>query len=377
MTTVLTDQQLVSTDQGAVAQDEATLGNAIEALIALSPTSGDSGTTPSTGGPTAAGTTPGREAAGTATAGGTNGTGDTAHSAGSGGTGGSRSGRSGGAGGAGGASGSARSGGAASSTRGGAQSVPASPAQIAADQAIVDAAQAALTQAKDELVQATLVSPLAGTVGAVGLTVGESVQAASAPSAGSGITVIGTGTSYEVETSVTDADLARVQVGQAASAVVDGSTTTLAGKVVGIGLLPTSSLSSGSSGGGSGASSSVNYPVTISLSPANQQIFSGSDADVSIVIAQAADAVAVPSSALRSLGLLHTVAVVRGGKATTTVVGVGAAGSTLTQITSGLKVGDRVALADLSSPLPSSGSTANSRGGGLGGAFGGGLGGGG
>lgn len=184
--------------------------------------------------------------------------------------------------------------------------------------------------------------------------------------------MIGAGTSYEVETSVTDSDLAKVRVGQAASAIVDGSTTALTGKVVGIGLLPTSSLSSGSSSGGSGASSSVSYPVTISLNRASQRIFSGSDADVSIVIAQAANAIAVPSSALRSLGQLHTVTVVRSGKATATIVGVGAAGTTLTQITSGLKVGDRVVLADLSTPLPSAGGTTNGRGGGLGGAFGGG-----
>ncbi|WP_055751603.1 efflux RND transporter periplasmic adaptor subunit [Frankia sp. AvcI1] len=241
----------------------------------------------------------------------------------------------------------------------------------------MDAAQAALVQAKDDLVQTTLVSPLAGTVGAVGLTVGESVQAASTASAGSGITVIGAGTSYAVETSVADSDLAKVHVGQAASAIVDGSATALTGTVVGIGLLPTSSLTSGSNGGGSGASSSVSYPVTISLNRASQRIFSGSDADVSIVIAQAANATAVPSSALRSLGQIQTVTVVRGGKATTTIVGVGAAGTTLTQITSGVKVGDRVVLADLSTPLPSAGTTTG-RGGGLGGALGGGgLGGGG
>ncbi|KQC39607.1 HlyD family efflux transporter periplasmic adaptor subunit [Frankia sp. ACN1ag] len=365
LSTVLTDQQLVSTAQGVVTQDEATLGNAIETLVAPAPTFDFSESTPSTGGSTSTDAAPGRPAAGTATAG---------SAGGAGGAGGARSARSGGSGGASGSSGSARSGGAASSARGGAQGVPASPAQIAADQATVDAAQAALTQAKDELIQTTLVSPLAGTVGAVGLTVGESVQAASTASGGSGITVIGAGTSYEVETSVTDSDLAKVRVGQAASAIVDGSTTALTGKVVGIGLLPTSSLSSGSSSssGGAGASSSVSYPVTISLNRASQRIFSGSDADVSIVIAQAANAIAVPSSALRSLGQLHTVTVVRGGKATATIVGVGAAGTTLTQITSGLKVGDRVVLADLSTPLPSAGGTTNGRGGGLGGAFGGG-----
>ncbi|MCM3925773.1 HlyD family efflux transporter periplasmic adaptor subunit, partial [Frankia sp. AiPs1] len=388
LSTVLTDQQLVSADQAAVTRDEATLGNAIDALVTLSPASGSSAATPSAGGSTSTGSTSGRPGAGAAgadSAGGSAGTGSPGGSGGvggsgggvgaggAGGAGGTRSARSGGSGGSGGSSGSgsARSGGSASSARGGAQGEPASPAQIAADQATVDAAQAALTQTRDELVQTTLVSPLAGTVGAVGLTIGESVQAASTASAGSGITVIGAGTSYQVETSVADSDLAKVQVGQAASAIVDGSATALTGTVVGIGLLPTSSLSSGSSGG-SGASSSVSYPVAISLNRPSQRIFSGSDADVAIVIAQAANAIAVPSSALRSLGQIHTVTVVRGGKATATIVGVGAAGTTLTQITSGLKVGDRVALADLSTPLPSAGGTTNGRGAALGGAFGGG-----
>ena len=94
--------------------------------------------------------------------------------------------------------------------------------------------------------------------------------------------------------------------------------------------------------------------MTVALDPTSQQLFSGSDADVSIVTSQAEAAVAVPNSAVRSLGQTRLVSVMHGGKAVTTTVQVGAVGTTMTQITSGVAAGQRVVLADLSMPLPTS-----------------------
>ncbi|WP_165037025.1 hypothetical protein [Candidatus Protofrankia californiensis] len=128
----------------------------------------------------------------------------------------------------------------------------------------------------------------------------------------------------------------------------------------------------------------MTYPVTIGLNSGlnsdGGQLFAGSGAAVSIVVSSAANALAVPTSAVLRIGNRHVVSVLRDGKATSLPVEVGAVGATFTQVTSGLSEGDRVVLADLNAPLPTSNTTLR----GLGGAgrpgagpTGGGLGGGG
>ncbi|MGF7235841.1 MAG: efflux RND transporter periplasmic adaptor subunit [Frankia sp.] len=241
----------------------------------------------------------------------------------------------------------------------------------------MDASQAELTQAREALGQAKLVSPLSGTVGSVGLAAGDAVTASSGTTSSDAILIIGSHSSYQVTTAVSDSDLAKVKVGQTATATIDGSATALSGTVVSIGLLPISSTSSSTSSSASSSGSSVSYPVTISLGYTTQRIFSGSDADVAVVIAKADGAVAIPSSALRSVGNVHLVTLIRNGKATSTVVQVGAIGSTLTQITSGVRVGDKLMLANLSTPLPSSTTGTTTLRGATGGGFGGATGGGG
>jgi len=100
-------------------------------------------------------------------------------------------------------------------------------------------------------------------------------------------------------------------------------------------------------------------------------------ADASIIVLERAGVLTVPSSAVHPLGTESFVYVLKGGQEVEQTVGVGAVGTTLTQITSGLKSGQQVVLANLSIPL----STGTSSSGGLGGGFtglgGAGLGGGG
>jgi HlyD family secretion protein len=293
LSVVLTDQQHVATDLAAVGRDESALGGAVDAVVQLV----SAGPTSSGGGAAGLGTP----------AGGTTG----------------------------------------GQTSRGSTGTTASPAQLAADQAAIDAAQAVVTQADGALAQATLVSPISGTVGSVTLTAGASVSASSGgPGSASAVTIVGSGSSYLVTTSVSETALAAVKVGQAATVAVDGLSASLPGKVVSIGLLPTTS-SSASSG-------PVSYPVTVALDPTSQRLFSGSAADVSIVTSQADAAVAVPNSAVRPLGQTRLVSVLHGGKATVTTVQVGAVGTTMTQIISGVAAGQRVVLADLSMPLPTS-----------------------
>ena len=178
-----------------------------------------------------------------------------------------------------------------------------------------------------------------------------------------------------MSTTITDLQLKEVHVGSDASVIPDGSNTPVHGTVTAIGLLPVSSTSSSSSSSSgadgcefaassSSSSSSIaarrprlRYPVTISLDTGG--LYSGSGADVSIVVKKLSNVLAVPTSAVTSLGALHTVTVQSGGKAKRQVVVVGASDPSYTQITSGLTSGEHVALAQVNLPVPSSGSNTN------------------
>ena len=238
---------------------------------------------------------------------------------------------------------------------------PATAQQLAVDQAAVDTAQAKLTDAQQALDDVNLVSTISGTVASISIAVGDPIAAASG-SADPEIVVIGPGSSYQVVTQVPVADIGEVAVGQSATITPDATNSVLEGTVTSIGLLPVS----GTAG--------TTYPVTISLTSGNLGLFSGANASATIVVARSEDVTAVPTSAVRTTGSIHLVTVVDGGTTRTARVALGTVGDVLTQVTSGLKPGDVVALADLGQPLPTTSTAVGGRFGGLGG---GGLGGGG
>ena len=229
---------------------------------------------------------------------------------------------------------------------GGASSGPASADQIAADQAATDSANAQLAEAQQNMAAATLVSPISGTVAEVDLTTGENT---SANSTTAHIVIVGPGED-EVTTAVSDSQVGQVKPGQAVSVSPDGSTTPIAGRVSAIGALA-STTSSGT----------ASYPVTISLGDPAQQLFAGATASVAITLNTANAAVTVPTSAVHGAGAFNFVTALVAGQPTLTRVSVGVQGADLTQITNGLKAGDQVVLADLSTALPTSGTT-NTRG---------------
>jgi multidrug efflux pump subunit AcrA (membrane-fusion protein) len=238
--------------------------------------------------------------------------------------------------------------------------------QLVVDQATVDADTANAIVAAEALNQATIVSPLAGTVAAINVSPGTTASSSS-----TAVTVIGPGND-QVSTTITDLQLKEVHIGSDVSVIPDGSNTPVHGTVTAIGLLPVSSTSSSSSSSSSrtgsnstssssssssSTSSSATYPVTISLDIGG--LYSGSGADVSIVVKKLSNVLAVPTSAVTSLGTLHTVTVQSGGKAKRQLVVVGASDPSYTQITSGVTSGEHVALAQVNLPVPSSGSNTN------------------
>ena len=206
-------------------------------------------------------------------------------------------------------------------------------ADLIAYQYSVDAAQYAVEAAEQALAQATIVSPISGTVTEVNLAAGDDVTAAS----DTGTIVIEGSGGFEATTTVSINDVADFEVGQAATVIADGSGTALTGNVVAIASTP--------------ESSSTSYRVTVGLDDPTQQaagLHNGNIGTVSIVTETATAVVTVPTSAIRLVGTQHIVTVVDDdGTATATRVTIGAVGSAETEITSGVEAGDVVVLADL------------------------------
>jgi HlyD family secretion protein len=233
---------------------------------------------------------------------------------------------------------------------------PATPQQLAVDQAAIDTAQAQLTDAQRALGDVNLVSPIAGTVASVSIGVGDSVSSASGPTDPE-IAVIGPGSSFQLVTQVSVAKIGEVAIGQSATVIPDATNTQLQGTVTSIGVLPSS------------GSTSTAYPVTIALTSPGLGLFSGADAAATVVVGRSMNVTTVPTSAVRTVGSFHLVTVVDNGTTKSTRVTLGTVGDLLTQITSGVKPGQLVALANLQQPIPTS-TTAITRfgGAGLGGA---------
>ena len=233
------------------------------------------------------------------------------------------------------------SGGSGSAGSAGRSSGAAAPsaADLSADQAAVDAAMANVAVAQQDLAQATLTSPINGTVDAVNLVVGASVTAGSTTA---NIVVQGSG-GYQVSTTIGVDNIPHVAVGQAATVVPDGAHKALSGKVASISIAPNST-----------SALSTTYLVVIGLKHPNLLLGNGSTGTVTITTQHAKSTLAVPTSAVTTSGTSHTVEVLDGNTPRRTPVKVGVVGYTWTQITSGLKKGQQVVLAQLSQPLPGS-----------------------
>ena len=230
-----------------------------------------------------------------------------------------------------------------------------SAAQIASDEAAIDQAQANLVAAEQSLSEATLTSPISGTVASVAITVGDTVSAASTTEV---IEIIGT-KSFEASGTLTSSQVASIKVGQVASVTIDGRNGAITGTVSQVG--PVQSSESGYS-----------YPVVVALPSTATGLFSGSTANVSIRTGGVGDVVVVPTSAVTTVGNNAFVLTLSSGELTRKVVKIGLIGNIYTQITSGLKVGQSVVLADYSEAVPSSNNATTGFGGfGGGGGFGG------
>lgn len=220
---------------------------------------------------------------------------------------------------------------------GGASSRPITPEQITADQAAVNAAAAEVAVAQQNLAAATIHSPIAGTVAAVGIQPGDPVSADSTTAT---IEVIGAGP-LVVTVSVDVTKIPSIKAGQPATVLPDGGTGTLPATVTSVGVAPSTT-------GGTA------YPVTLGFTGSPPDVRDGIGAAVTIATARAENALAVPTTAVTRTAAGDFVTVLADGKTRRTPVQVGAVGTDYTQITRGITAGATVVLADLDEAVPSS-----------------------
>jgi HlyD family secretion protein len=214
-----------------------------------------------------------------------------------------------------------------------------SAADLVSYQKAVDAARAAIVVAEQAIAQTTIVSPIAGTVVAVHLQPGAAVSPGSTSAT---IVVQGPG-GYEINTTVSVDEIAKVKLGQAATVQADGVDGAIEGQVVGVAPVPDST-----------SSATASYRVVIGMTGSNAAVGNGGTGSVRIVTQHASSTLTVPTSAVEAAAGRHTVTVLEGTTTRTVNVQVGVVGATWTQITNGLSGGEAVMIADPSRPLPGS-----------------------
>ncbi|HEX4705186.1 MAG TPA: biotin/lipoyl-binding protein [Pseudonocardiaceae bacterium] len=246
------------------------------------------------------------------------------------------------------------------------QTNSATSTQVAADQAAVTAAQNQVTAAQNSLAEATLTSPITGTVASVSLTVGQAVSGASgstgstgstgsAGSSGGGgaggggaggggngsssssssssssaqVVVISNGT-FVVNASVDDTEVGQIKTGDQAVITPDSGTSVAYGTVTSVALLASSS------------STVPSYPVVIGVTGTPTGLYPGASATVSIIVKQLSNALVIPTSAIHFLNGKPSVYKLVNGQQTTVAVTTGMTQGAQTQILTGLSDGDQV-----------------------------------
>ncbi len=219
--------------------------------------------------------------------------------------------------------------------------------QLTAATSQLTAARAKLTTAQATLDNAVLTSPVAGTVAIVNVAAGDTVTGGGTSSAGgTGASAAGSGSGWSssssaaivvittdawlVSTSVTSADLPLLKPGMQAQITPSGSRTLVFGTVATIGVIATST------------SGVATFPVTIAVTGSPKGLYAGSSATVAIIVKEVADALTVPTSAIRTESGKTVVTKVVDGANVTTAVQVGMVQGAATQILSGLLDGDQV-----------------------------------
>jgi RND family efflux transporter MFP subunit len=178
---------------------------------------------------------------------------------------------------------------------------------------------------KAQIKAATITAPVAGVVTEVHVTVGFDAP--------SGPAVVVDAHGFDVTTDVTESDLTKIRLDQAASITVAALGSDITGTVTAISPVANAADSSGV----------VTYPVTVTVKDPPATLRSGMTADVTITVASATGVLTVPAEALNgSAGGYSVLVLGADGAATRTPVEVGLLTNTTAEITSGLTEGQVV-----------------------------------
>ncbi|MFF5230480.1 efflux RND transporter periplasmic adaptor subunit [Dactylosporangium sp. NPDC000521] len=225
----------------------------------------------------------------------------------------------------------------------------ADDATIASAEAQVATAQANVTSAQTTVNGTVLTAPIAGTVTAVNGAVG-SASSSSGSSSGSsggggtgGTTSPNSGstgfiqladlTKLQINAGFAEADATKLKPGQAAEVSWSAlSGTRATGKVSTISPTATTSNNVNS------------YAVVIGLDTLPEGVRLGQSTTAVVTIAEAQNAVRIPTQALRTAGGQRTVQVQVNGQVETRTVEVGITGGSFVEIRSGLKAGEQVVI---------------------------------
>ncbi|SNS64289.1 Multidrug efflux pump subunit AcrA (membrane-fusion protein) [Micrococcales bacterium KH10] len=234
--------------------------------------------------------------------------------------------------------------GGSSAAGGNSSGVTVTAERIVAYRAAVSVAKAELAAAKQAKKLGKLSAPIAGQVAQITMDLDQSVAAGETSAV---ITILGDG-GYQVSATMGLSDVRLLQVGQTFSGTASGTVDEIVGTVANIGMANQSTTSIPS------------YTVELAVDPVDGVLNEGSMASVDIVVSEESDAVTVPTSAVARNGTQASVTVLEEGEAVTREVEVGAMGTELTQIVSGVEVGDEVVLADLTVPVTNGESSSGS-----------------
>ena len=205
----------------------------------------------------------------------------------------------------------------------------ARPSNLQSALSSVQSAQTSYDTAQNALANTVLKAPSAGQITAINAKVGETLT-------GTAAFMVLTGTSQLVlHGTVGEADVATLKLAQVATITVDaiGTDKRLTGKVTKID--PIATVSQGV----------PVYGVDVTLDVADPAIRGGMTGSANVIIASARDVLVVPNTAIKSLGGQRGVQVVKDGETIDiTDVAFGISNDSVTEVKSGLALGDLVVL---------------------------------
>jgi HlyD family secretion protein len=214
-------------------------------------------------------------------------------------------------------------------------SAPGTASDVSIQQDAVTQAEQSLKQAQLKLEQTTLKAPFNAVVSAVNIVPGGSASSSASSSSttsGGAVSLIDRSTLH-VDLKLSENDVAKVSLGQPVALTIDALKDWKADGTVSY-IAPAAESSNGV----------VTYAVRVSFPDSDTRVKVGMTANLTITTAKKDNVLLIPNSALLPKGAGHSVKVVSADGKTTSEVDVqtGLSDGTNTEITSGLKAGDKV-----------------------------------